>query len=69
MSGVGWSTSGVLEYWSSAFSPLYERLNQLKMALEYYKRALLIYEQRPFDSFERLNMENNIQRLSTALND
>jgi tetratricopeptide (TPR) repeat protein len=53
----------------SEIGECYEHLNQLKMALEYYKRALLIYEQRPSDSFQRLNMENNIERLSTALND
>ena len=47
----------------------YEDLNQLKLALEYYKRALIIYEQRSPNSFaEECRMSENIQRLSTALN-
>ena len=53
----------------SKIGQCYEDLNQLKMALEYYKRALVIYEQRSPDlSEEKCRMSENIQRLSTALN-
>jgi hypothetical protein len=39
------------------------------MALEYYKRALIFYEQCPLNSFvEQWGMEENIERLSEALN-
>jgi len=46
----------------------YEQLDQLKMALEYYKRALIVYEQCPYAFGEQWRMEENIERLSEILN-
>jgi len=46
----------------------YENFNQVKLALEYYNRTLVFYEQRSPDSFEEeCRMRAHIQQLSTVL--
>ncbi|CAF4307309.1 unnamed protein product, partial [Adineta steineri] len=52
----------------SYLSKCYEHINQFKTALEYYKQALYIYVQYSSNSFEQETMEDNIDRLSTILN-
>ncbi len=53
----------------SNIGQFYENFNQLKLALEYYNRTLVIYEQRSPDSFqEECRMREHIQQFSIVLN-
>ncbi len=48
----------------------YERLLQPKRALEYYKRALAIYEQSlSYSHHDRWNVESKVERLSAEIGD
>jgi tetratricopeptide (TPR) repeat protein len=46
----------------------YKHLNQYKMALDYYKRALIVYEQcLPFGHSDRSNIVLKVQQLSAEI--
>ncbi|CAF1350045.1 unnamed protein product, partial [Adineta steineri] len=46
----------------------YEHLNQRKLALDYYKRALFVYEQCPLATHDRWTIELKIEELSIEMN-
>ncbi|CAF0928872.1 unnamed protein product [Adineta steineri] len=46
----------------------YEHLNQHKLAIDYYKRALFVYKQCPLATDDRLTIESKIEELSTEMN-
>ena len=46
----------------------YEQLNQFKLAFDYYKQALVVYEQcLPYFHEDQWKLESNIDRLSQIL--
>jgi tetratricopeptide (TPR) repeat protein len=52
----------------SRIGECYERLDQLKLALDHYKRTLIVYEQfLPVLNKDRLAMESTVNRLSARV--